>query len=76
MIRKLLQKVFKPKQKSPAQHSSAAQRFSKRTHGINKRHISPAALKTTEGLQKAGFEAFIVGGAVRDLMLGKVPKDF
>ncbi|HEY7986846.1 MAG TPA: polynucleotide adenylyltransferase PcnB, partial [Methylophilaceae bacterium] len=47
-----------------------------RTHGINKRHISPAALKTTEGLQKAGFEAFIVGGAVRDLMLGKVPKDF
>jgi poly(A) polymerase len=76
MIRKLLQKVFKPKQKSAAQHSSAAQRFSKRTHGINKRHISPAALKTTEGLQKAGFEAFIVGGAVRDLMLGKVPKDF
>ncbi|HEY8085308.1 MAG TPA: polynucleotide adenylyltransferase PcnB [Methylophilaceae bacterium] len=76
MIRKLLQKVFKSKQKSPAQHSSAAQRFSKRTHGINKRHISPAALKTTEGLQKAGFEAFIVGGAVRDLMLGKVPKDF
>ncbi len=76
MIRKLLQKVFSPKQKGHAQHSSAAQRFSKRTHGINKHHISPAALKTTEGLQKAGFEAFIVGGAVRDLMLGKVPKDF
>lgn len=76
MIRKLLQKVFSPKQKSHAQHSSAAQRFSKRTHGINKRHISAAALKTTEGLQKAGFEAFIVGGAVRDLMLGRVPKDF
>jgi poly(A) polymerase len=76
MIRKLLQKVFKPKQKSAVSHSSAAQRFSKRTHGINKRHISPSALKTTEGLQQAGFEAFIVGGAVRDLMLGKVPKDF
>lgn len=76
MIRKLLQKVFKTKQKSHAQHSSAAHIFGKRTHGINKRHISASALKTTEGLQKAGFEAFIVGGAVRDLILGKVPKDF
>jgi poly(A) polymerase len=76
MIRKLLQKVFKPKQKNSVSHTSAAQRFSKRTHGINKRHISPSALKTIEGLQQAGFEAFIVGGAVRDLMLGKVPKDF
>ena len=27
-------------------------------------------------LQEAGFEAFIVGGSVRDLLLGKVPKDF
>ncbi len=76
MIRKLLQKVFKPKKNRASHHSSAAQKFSKRTHGIDKRHISNAALKTIDGLQKAGFAAFIVGGAVRDLMLGKTPKDF
>lgn len=80
MIRKLLQRVFKPKQKpkqgSSATQPSGAQKFGKRAHGIDKRKISPAALKTTDGLHKAGFSAFIVGGAVRDLMLGKIPKDF
>jgi poly(A) polymerase len=75
MIRKLLQKVFKPK-KNAASTSSSAKKFAKRAHGIDKRKISTSALKTTDGLQKAGFEAFIVGGAVRDLMLGKTPKDF
>lgn len=76
MIRKLLQKVFKPKSKKAHLHAVTVQKFAKRAHGIDKHHISPAALKTTDGLQKAGFEAFIVGGAVRDLILGKVPKDF
>jgi poly(A) polymerase len=75
MIRKLLQRVFKPKNKAP-DTSSNVQKFSRRAHGIDRNKISPAALKTTEGLHKAGFDAFIVGGAVRDLMLGKIPKDF
>lgn len=75
MIRKLLQRVFTPKKKTPGP-SSAVQKFTRRTHGIDKQKISPAALKTVEGLQKTGFTAFIVGGAVRDLMLGKTPKDF
>ena len=75
MIRKLLQRVFKPKKGAPVD-SSALHKCSKRVHGIDKRYISPAALKTTEALQKAKFDAFIVGGAVRDLMLGKKPKDF
>ena len=44
--------------------------------GIDRRNVSVAALKTVEGLQKAGFRAFVVGGAVRDLMLGLRPKDF
>jgi len=41
------------------------------------KHIIPAEVTTvlTE-LEKAGFEAFIVGGSVRDLMLGKEPKDW
>ena len=45
-------------------------------HGINPALISRNAVRVTEGLQEAGFRAFIVGGAVRDLLLGVAPKDF
>lgn len=38
--------------------------------------VSPAASRVVEKLQKANFEAYIVGGAVRDLLLGGHPKDF
>jgi len=55
MIRKLLQKVFKPRKQTHLQHHSSAQKFTKRAHHINKQHISDAALKTTEGLQNVGF---------------------
>ncbi|MSP86473.1 MAG: polynucleotide adenylyltransferase PcnB [Methylotenera sp.] len=47
-----------------------------KTHKIDRNLLSNAALKTTEGLHKAGFEAYIVGGAVRDLLLNRTPKDF
>ena len=45
-------------------------------HGISSERISHGALRTVEGLQKAGYQAYVVGGAVRDLLLGKSPKDF
>lgn len=76
MIRKLLQRVFRTKNKTSGTSSAAQKHTSHAKHGIDKRKISAAALKTAEGLHKAGFRAFIVGGAVRDLMLGKIPKDF
>jgi poly(A) polymerase len=44
--------------------------------GVDRHLVSSAALRTVEGLQKGGFKAFIVGGAVRDLLLGMRPKDF
>lgn len=47
-----------------------------KSHKIDRNLLSNAALKTTEGLHKAGFEAYIVGGAVRDLLLNRTPKDF
>jgi poly(A) polymerase len=46
------------------------------THHINRSLLSNAAQKTIDGLQKAGFDAYIVGGAVRDLLLNRIPKDF
>ena len=45
-------------------------------HGIDPSLISKNAIRVTDGLQQAGFRAFIVGGAVRDLLLGIAPKDF
>ena len=45
-------------------------------HRLARSALSPAALKTCEGLRGAGFEAYVVGGAVRDLLLGIEPKDF
>jgi poly(A) polymerase len=45
-------------------------------HGVARTRISACALKTTQTLQKHDFAAFIVGGAVRDLLLGREPKDF
>jgi poly(A) polymerase len=45
-------------------------------HGIDRARLSRGALGTVEGLHKAGYQAYVVGGAVRDLLLGGVPKDF
>lgn len=45
-------------------------------HGIRRSSIHPCALKVTRTLKDGGFSAFVVGGAVRDLLLGREPKDF
>ncbi len=45
-------------------------------HTISRSHISPNALRVLYRLQEAGFKAFLVGGCVRDLLLGIEPKDF
>ena len=45
-------------------------------HAISRKDISENALKVMYRLNKAGYEAWLVGGGVRDLLLGKKPKDF
>ncbi|WP_430538631.1 polynucleotide adenylyltransferase PcnB [Pseudoxanthomonas taiwanensis] len=45
-------------------------------HPISRKDISPNALRVLYRLREAGFGAFLVGGAVRDLLLGMHPKDF
>jgi poly(A) polymerase len=45
-------------------------------HAISRADISNSALKVLYRLDKAGYQAFIVGGGVRDLLLGLRPKDF
>jgi poly(A) polymerase len=45
-------------------------------HTISRSHISPNALRVLYRLKDAGFQAFLVGGCVRDLLIGLEPKDF
>ncbi|HJT97631.1 MAG TPA: polynucleotide adenylyltransferase PcnB, partial [Rhodanobacteraceae bacterium] len=45
-------------------------------HSISRRNISNGALRVLYRLNEAGYQAFLVGGAVRDLLLGGHPKDF
>ena len=47
-----------------------------KTHGIDPRMVPDSARKTCELLQERGFKAYVVGGAVRDLLIGATPKDF
>src|SRR5690606_7456761 len=57
-------------------------RFGKRrevpasVHGIDPALVDERARNVVSTLQQAGFEAYVVGGAVRDLLLGLRPKDF
>jgi poly(A) polymerase len=45
-------------------------------HNVSRANISPNALKVLYRLKSAGFDAFLVGGGVRDLLLDRHPKDF
>ncbi len=53
-----------------------AELFTVKEHGITSDQIDPDAVKVTNRLKRAGYKAYIVGGAVRDLLLKKKPKDF
>ncbi len=48
----------------------------KREHGISRKEIDKSALDVLYSLKRGGYEAYLVGGAIRDLLLGMMPKDF
>ena len=50
--------------------------YTKQEHKINIKLIDRDAIFVINRLKETGFEAYIVGGAVRDLILGRKPKDF
>ena len=54
----------------------AAEIISRPEHTVSRDNISDAALKVLYRLKKGGYEAYLVGGSVRDLLLKKSPKDF
>ena len=56
--------------------NSARRILTRDQHSISRSMISENALKVLYRLNKAGYQGYLVGGGVRDLLLGKIPKDF
>ena len=79
MIKKFIDKLLG---KTSAPKPSKVSKFGKRedvpveVHGIDRKLVDERALDVVHVLKQAGFEAYVVGGAVRDLLLGLRPKDF
>ncbi len=79
MIKKFIEKLL-GKSSSAAKGKKA--QFGKREevgvaeHGIDPSLVDERAINVVRTLKNAGYEAYIVGGAVRDLMVGLKPKDF
>ena len=72
MIRKLLRRVFK---RTEATSSAELAIIPVDRHGLRREQLSPAARKVCAVLQERGYKAYVVGGAVRDLLAGLTPKD-
>jgi poly(A) polymerase len=69
MIKKFIRRVL-------GLSSEAMLQVPRERHGLSRDAISPAAAKVCAVLRDAGYAGYVVGGAVRDLLLGIVPKDF
>ena len=50
--------------------------YTKKEHGISNEKIDSDCLYVIRHLRECGYDSYIVGGAVRDLIVGKTPKDF
>lgn len=74
-ILNFFRKLLKP---SDSQESApiSGKIYSRSEHNISRSLISENALKVLYRLKKSGFDAYLVGGCVRDLLLGREPKDF
>ncbi|MCM5678019.1 polynucleotide adenylyltransferase PcnB [Schlegelella sp. S2-27] len=82
MIKKFIHKLLGKSTSSEGKLASRPSQMGKRAevpqseHGIDRSLVDDRALKVVQTLADAGYEAYIVGGAVRDLILGLRPKDF
>ncbi|GIX35551.1 MAG: poly(A) polymerase I [Lysobacteraceae bacterium] len=61
---------------TPLPAAAVPRRIPRDQHPISRKQISPNALRVLYRLRDAGHDACLVGGAVRDLLVGRQPKDF
>jgi poly(A) polymerase len=76
MIKRVIERVQTLFKRQPKRGGREPKRVPASEHHINPALVSRTALRVCETLQKAGHRAYIVGGAVRDLLLDIAPKDF
>jgi len=75
MLKKLFQSFNTPARR-PQQLRTTPQVLNSGQHSLQRGQFSRHAVGIVERLQTAGYQAYLVGGCVRDLMLGITPKDF
>ncbi len=72
----LWSRISGQKAKTKPNHQHQLKIISRDSHIISRKNISQPALKVLYKLNEAGYKAYLVGGGVRDLLLGQTPKDF
>ncbi|MBB2898056.1 polynucleotide adenylyltransferase PcnB [Pseudomonas sp. AS2.8] len=75
MLKKLIQTLRSPLRRTPPAPALPIE-LPRSQHALERERISRYALSVVERLEKAGYQAYLVGGCVRDLLLGFEPKDF
>ncbi len=75
MLKKLFQSFRLPLRRIPHPRRTP-EILSSRQHSLHRNEISRYAVSVVERLQQAGYEAYVVGGCVRDLLLQLNPKDY
>ena len=76
MIKKLIRRLLGSGNAELAEPRAEPTVIEAKEHRIDPALVSNNAVRVTQTLQEAGFKAFVVGGAVRDLLFGVKPKDF
>jgi poly(A) polymerase len=75
MLKKFLQKLRSPLRRTPLKRSGPIV-FNNNQHPLRRADLSRYAVSVVDRLQQAGYQAYLVGGCVRDLLLNLEPKDF
>jgi len=76
MISKIINRLMGKSSPKPSPKFGQRRVISEQDHGIDHTLVDERAMNVVRTLQERGFEAYIVGGAVRDLLVGLKPKDF
>ena len=76
MIKKIIDRLLGKPAAAPKASFGKRRVISEQEHRIDHELVDERALNVVRTLQERGYEAYIVGGAVRDLLVGLKPKDF
>jgi len=83
IILNFFKKIFSPSENIDSsdldmagEEGASVKVYSRSEHNLSRSQMSENAIKVLYRLKKSGYEAYLVGGCVRDLLLGHEPKDF